>query len=519
MSARRTAKKRKGRPTLAAALKNPACYDHTVASVALAETHISWVFLTGKYAYKVKKPVKLPFLDFSTLRKRKYFCERELALNRRLAPQLYLGIVPIGGSPTAPRIGKKPAFEYAVKMRQFAPEARLDHILAAGKLERTALLEFAAALARFHAKLPAEHADRDGRRVRTATLANLSTLAPYAPVEYRDGLRNLQEWTQRELATLAGVFPERVASGALREGHGDLHLENLLLEKDTIVAYDALEFDPQLRTIDVQSEASFPAMDLIAHGRSDLAFAFLNRYLETSGDYAGIEVLRFYLVYRALIRAKVAAIKAAEDSKPPPGEALEPYFGTAVSLTRPRQPLLVVTHGLSGSGKTVVTDELVARLPALRARSDVERKRLHGLAANARTDSGVGQGLYGATASEATYAALGAIADRALRHDFDVIVDATFLNRRERALFQQIAAANGARFAILECVAAVGELRRRIAARAAAGRDASEADLAVLDYQLAAREPLAPWERRAAVRVDTQQPLRYAKIVRALATR
>jgi predicted kinase len=310
-----------------------------------------------------------------------------------------------------------------------------------------------------------------------------------------------------------------VAEGSEREGHGDLHLENLLLQDGTVVAYDALEFDPQLRTIDVVSETSFLAMDLVAHGRADLAFAFLNRYFETSGDYAGIEVLRFYLVHRALVRTKVQAIKAAQHGQIRRSEALEPYLGTATSLARRRQPLLVVTHGLSGSGKTLLTDELVARLPALRARSDIERKRLHGLAASARTNSAVGEGLYGSAASRATYAALAAIADRALRHGFDAIVDATFLRRRERALLQQVAAANGARFAILECVATERELRRRITARAAAGRDASEANLAVLDHQLAAREPLAPWELRAAVRVDTERPLHYARIARALATR
>jgi predicted kinase len=260
-------------------------------------------------------------------------------------------------------------------------------------------------------------------------------------------------------------------------------------------------------------------MDLVAHGRPDLAFTFLNRYFETSGDYAGIEVLRFYLVYRALVRAKVQAIKAAQRGEAQRSEALEPYLGTATTLAHRRQPLLVIAHGLSGSGKTFITDELVGRLPALRVRSDVERKRLHGLAADARTNSGVGQGLYGDAASRATYAALAATADRALRHGFDAIVDATFLRRRERAELQQVAAANAARFAILECVATERELRKRIAARAAAGRDASEANFAVLDRQLITREPLAPWERRAAVRVDTERPLHFARIARGLATR
>jgi aminoglycoside phosphotransferase family enzyme/predicted kinase len=519
VAARRQATGRQRRPSLAEALQAADCYDHAVDGVTLAETHISWVFLTGKYAYKVKKPVKLPFLDFSTLRKRKHFCEQELAVNRRLAPQLYLGVVPIGGSPARPRIGKKPAFEYAVKMRQFPPEARLDRVLAEGRLTQATLAEFADTLAHFHAKMPPLHTDAEGRAVRAAALDNFTSLEPYAPATCRDALRALHAWTVRELAVLAQIFRERVANGSEREGHGDLHLENLLLRDGKIVAYDALEFDPQLRSTDVVSETSFLAMDLVAHGRPDLAFTFLNRYFETSGDYAGIEVLRFYLVYRAVVRAKVQAIKAAQRRAARHSAALEPYLSTATSLTGRRRPLLVVTHGLSGSGKTFITDELVGRLPALRVRSDVERKRLHGLAASARSGSGVGQGIYGGAASRATYVALASTADRALRHGFDTIVDATFLRRRERAELQQVAAANAARFAILECVATERELRRRIAARAAAGRDASEANLAVLDRQLAAREPLAPWERRAAVRVDTERPVSYSRIVRALATR
>jgi predicted kinase len=403
-------------------------------------------------------------------------------------------------------------------MRQFSPDARLDRRLAAGALTRDALLVFADELARFHSRLPPVKKDRDAAAARDAALDNFAALEPHAPSRHRPALAALHRWTERAIASLGGVLRARVAAGAERECHGDMHLENLLLERGKVVAYDALEFDRALRTIDVVSEASFVAMDLLAHDRADLGFAFLNRYFEASGDYEGIEVLRFYLVYRALVRAKVQAVKAAQQPGRG-GDALGPYLRTATRLSEARRPLLVVTHGLSGSGKTTITDELVARLPALRVRSDVERKRLHGLAANARTGSAVGAGLYGPAASRATYAALGEVADRALRHGFDVIADATFLRGRERALFQQIAAAHGARFAMLECTASERELRRRIEARAAGGRDASEANLAVLERQLAEREPLAPWERRACVSVDTEQGVPHEEIVRALARR
>jgi aminoglycoside phosphotransferase family enzyme/predicted kinase len=502
--------------SLATALIDPACYDHEVGDIHLAETHISWVFLTGRYAYKVKKPVKLPFLDFSTLKKRHHFCREELRLNRRLAPDLYLDIVPIGGSMAAPRVGRKPAFEYAVKMVQFDPDDRLDLRLKRNAVPPKAIASFAAELAEFHGRLPPVHGDQAGRAARTAALDNFDALESSAPRAAAEDLDILHEWTEHEADGLAGVLARRAAAGAHRECHGDLHLENLLWHDGSIIAYDALEFDRALREIDVVSEASFLAMDLIAHGRPGLAYDFLNRYFEVSGDYDGIHVLRFYLVYRALVRAKVRAIKAAQADR---SLRHHPYIDTALELTRPRTPLLLVTHGLSGSGKTTITDELVGRLPALRVRSDLERKRLHGLGPDARSGSGVGQGLYGENATRLTYERLATIADRMLRHGFDAIVDATFLKRAERMLFQQVAAANGARFAILDCAAPEKELRRRITSRFAAARDASEATLAVLDRQLIAEEPLDRTELRSAVRVDTDRKVRYSALLAALAKR
>jgi aminoglycoside phosphotransferase family enzyme/predicted kinase len=499
---------------LVEALQDPACYPHDVERIRVAETHISWVFLTGRYAYKVKKPVRLPFLDFSTLPKRLHFCREELRLNRRLAPELYLGVVPIGGSPDSPHVGRRPAFEYAVKMRQFAAGARLDERLAADAVPRAAVAEFAIRLATFHRSLPALHTDPTGRAAQQAARDNFSALEPYVRGRARGSLDALRAWTERECARLGPTFAQRSSAGAERECHGDLHLENLLWQDGAIAAYDALEFDPALREIDVVSEASFLAMDLIAHGRPGLAYDFLNRYFEVGGDYAGIDVLRFYLVYRALVRAKVRAIKAGQSGH---GLRRDPYLATAHALTRPRTPLLLLTHGLSGSGKTTLTEELVGPLQALRVRSDLERKRLHGLAADARTGSGVGRGLYAADATRLTYDRLAGVADRALRNGFNVIVDATFLRRAERWAFRQIAAFHAARFAILDCTAPADELRRRVEARARAGRDASEATLAVLERQLAAHEPLDGAERRCALRVDTSARLDYAALAAALA--
>jgi aminoglycoside phosphotransferase family enzyme/predicted kinase len=504
--------KRPARLELPAVLRDARCFGPGVDEVELVETHVSWVFLTGRYAYKVKKPVKLPFVDFSTLRLREHYCREELRINRRLAPELYLSVVPIGGTPQAPRVGRKPALEYAVKMRQFPSDARLDRRLAANRVPRAALAAFGARLAQFHGSLRTIRTVAPDEASRAAQ-RNVDELASLFGRARREQLTKLRAWTDEQCARLAQIFAQRAAAGAHRECHGDLHLQNLLWRDGAIMAFDALEFDRKLRDIDVISEAAFLAMDLYAHERSDLAYEFLNRYVEVGGDHAGVEVLRFYSVYRALVRAKVAAIKRKQ------GAADEhdcDYVATALSLTAPAKPVLVITHGLSGSGKTFVTDELVSRLPALRARSDVERKRLHGLESAARTKSGLATGLYTEAVGRRTYAALAAIADRLLRNGHNAVIDAAFLRRAERLEFRQIAAANGARFAILDCAAPVAELRRRVTKRARRGRDASEADISVLEHQLRTHEPLSPAERRSAATVDTSRPIDYARLATRL---
>ncbi len=347
--ARRT--KEPARRSLPAALTDPRCYGRGVTKVRTVETHVSWVFLTGRYAYKIKKPVKLPFVDFSTLALRRHFCREELRVNRRLAPALYLAVVPIGGSRAAPRIGRKPAIEYAVKMREFATAARLDRRLAAKRLPRAALAEFGARLARFHAGLrPVRGVAAD--EIGATALRNIDELAEYLDRGSRSKLATLRAWTQLRGARLGALFASRAAAGAHRECHGDLHLQNLLWRDGAIMAFDALEFDRKLRDIDVISEVAFLAMDLHAHERADLSYEFMNRYLEVSGDYRGVDVLPFYLVQRALVRAKVAAIKRAQAA--PDERGHDHYLATALKLAASTKPLLVITHGLSGSGKTSV---------------------------------------------------------------------------------------------------------------------------------------------------------------------
>jgi len=302
-------------PPLFAALLDPACYPHPVAGVRVLETHISWVLLTGEYAYKIKKPVGLGFLDFSSLELRRHYCEEELRLNRRLAPELYLDVVEIRGTPGAPRIGGEgPLLEYAVRMREFPQAALASRALASGAFGAAEVDALAALVARFHeGALRAPESERFGSPdvVLADALQNFEQLLPLVKSAPDDrALRELRLWTKREFAARGEALAARRKQGFVRECHGDLHLRNIVLLDGRPVPFDCIEFNAELRWIDVMSEVAFLAMDLEDRGRRDLAWRFLGRYLEATGDYAGLAVLPFYLVYRALVRAKVHLLRS-----------------------------------------------------------------------------------------------------------------------------------------------------------------------------------------------------------------
>ena len=493
---------------LIAALLGPHRYPHPAGRVELIETHISWVLLAGEYAYKLKKPVDFGFLDFTALDARRRFCEEELRLNRRTAPALYLEVVPIGGTPEDPRLGATPAIEYAVKMRRFAQDGLLDRVAKRGALTPAHVDALASAVAEFHARVErAPHDSAWGTPERVVAFAeqNFDQLDPLAAapvdIEHLDALRT---WTGHEFTERREIFVERRRAGFVRECHGDLHLGNIALIDGAPVAFDCIEFNADLRWIDVMSEVAFLVMDLLDHRLDALAWRCLDRYLELTGDYEGLAVLRFYLVYRAMVRAKVACLRAQQpglDAAAQAGVAGEyrGYFELARRLAESARPAIVLTHGLSGSGKTTVAHSLLEQLGAIRVRSDVERKRLHGLGALTRTHASLDTGLYGPEATRRTYDRLAAAARAIVDAGWPAIVDAASLRRADRDAFRHLAHALGVPFAIATCEAPEAVLRARVAARARAGTDASEASAAVLERQLATQEPLGADERRDAV--------------------
>ncbi len=510
------------------ALQNPALFDHPVTRFEVLETHISTILLTGPYAYKFKKPVDLGFLDFTHLERRKFYCEEELRLNRRLAPALYLTVVPVTGSVAQPALhGGGSAIEYALKMVEFPQSAQLDRVLARGALTAAHVDRLADDIAAFHAHIAiAEPTDTFGTAasVRAPAVENFAQVHPCldTAATRTDGA-DLERWSEHTLNVLSTDFDARKCDGHVRECHGDIHLANMALLDDRVVVFDCLEFNANLRWVDVISEIAFLVMDLDYRGRADLARRFLNRYLERSGDYPGLRVLHHYLVYRALVRAKVACIRLRQDIDAPARDLargdLAGHLGLALRYTQPRATPLVITHGLSGAGKTVLTQALLEQMGAIRVRSDIERKRLFGLDAEARSAGEIERGLYQPDATLRTYDRLQTLAQDILAAGFPVIVDATFLKQAQRDAFRALADARGVPFIVLDCRAPEAVLRARVSARGIKRKDASEADLGVLEHQLRAREPLTRREAACTIAVDTDRPYTPADLVAQILAR
>lgn len=475
-----------------------------IAKSRLIETHISYVVLAGEFVYKLKKAVDFGFLNFTTLRARRFYCDEEVRLNRRFAPHLYLGVVPITGSLSSPRIGDGgETLDFAVKMREFPQESLADNLVLEAKLSSADIDELSATLARFHlGAKPAKYDTQFGEpeAILARALENFRELLQL-PVKIDTAtVAGLEHWTKDEFARRGAAFGYRKHAGYVRECHGDLHLGNIVYLDGRLTPFDCIEFNEDLRWIDVISDIAFLTMDLDYHRRRAFSARLLNQYLEATGDYGGVALLRYYQVYRAIVRAKVAMLKTKSDSHT--SAALSAghkdctnHIRLAHCYTRLRRPALIITHGLSGSGKTTLTQTLLEQVGAIRVRSDVERKRMHGLASSGRSDSGLGAALYAPDATAATYYRLLVLARTLLTAGYTVVVDATFLKHRHRWLFHQLAQEFAVPFAIADIYAPVDELRRRVNQRADQGRDASEATSAVLERQLASQEPFTADER------------------------
>ncbi len=498
------------------ALRNPDIWPDRSERVELIETHISSVLITREFAWKLRKPVSFGFIDFSTLELRYHYAQEELRLNRRTSPQLYLCIVPITGSASAPIIGGEgTAIEYAVQMRRFEQDQLLLRIANAGPIASTVMTQLAETLAAFHQSVDvAKGASHFGSldAVRQDALDNFTTLNSLLSSDDPEisTLATLQAWTVAELERLGSVIEQRHHSGRVRECHGDLHLANIVMVDNRPTLFDCLEFNEQLRWIDVMSEIAFLVMDLEEHRQHSASRVLLNRYLEVTGDYDGLRVLRFYIVYRAMVRAKVDLLRCQQSADDATAcrmrlESSE-YLRLASQDSTTSRPMLVIMHGVSGSGKSWVSSRLVEMAPIIRIRSDVERKRLSGLEETQRTEGEANQELYSTARSAQTYQRLLDLAELILNAGHSVVVDAVFMSHEHRQPFRALAERLGVSFVILACDAPLDVLRSRVSMRQTENRDASDADLAVLEKQLAADRGLDRERPSDLVRIDTSRP-------------
>jgi aminoglycoside phosphotransferase family enzyme/predicted kinase len=483
--------------------------SRTGRPVQLVETHISWVLLTDAIAWKLKKPVRLPFLDFTTLVARHESAREELRVNRRLAPSIYLDLADVVETPCGTRFGGPGrVVDVAVRMRRFPDGALWSERIAWGEVGAGDVESLAETLAAFQAHAPsASPSCPYGRaEVHDRVLAGLLAALPAGDAD----AAVLRDWLPGEAARLAAHFEARRLAGRVREGHGDLHLANVVELAGRPTPFDAIEFDASLRWIDTVEDIAFLAMDLLAHDAAPLAWRFLNAWLAASGDFEGLRALRFHLVCRALVRAQVTALRASGGAGEPARVTSAAYRALAAQVTHGASPRLAITHGLPGSGKTSVARALADAAGAVMVRSDVERKRLFGLAPLDR--SGPEAGLYTADATARTYRRLLEVARVVLACGWPVVVDAAFLRAEERATFASLARAARVPFTILDCTAAEEVLRTRVRARLARGADASEADEAVLERLTAAAEALSASEREQAISVDTTAPIGAAAL-------
>lgn len=491
-------------------LLDAGAYPHPVRRLEIVQTHMSWIVLTGEYAYKIKRPVCYPFVDMRAAQRRLELCREELRLNRRFAAGLYLDLCPIVLRDGRARMGGEgTAIEYAVRMRQFSRDDELDRLVDAGRIDAAELQVFGAALAGIHRTLPRVAKDAPwgtAAAVREAITSNLEQAA--ACEVARHGSREIERLRPALLDALHRLEPwmqQRRAAGHVRECHGDLHCGNIVRLDGALQAFDCLEFEPAFRWIDVAQEIAFPLADLQARGAASPAHGFLGGYLAASGDYPACRGLGLYTAHCALVRAKVMALAADERTAGNCGFA--EFLAAAERSLSPSRPVLVVMTGLPGSGKTWLARQLAPVLGAIHLQSDVERKRLAGLQPAQRSRSALESDLYSAGATDSLYAHLARCAGDVLAAGWPVLVDATFTRRARRTMMRELAARAGADLCVIACHAPEAVLRQRVAQRAALATDASEADVSVLDWQRQQAEPVQPDEELTVLPVDTSTAL------------
>lgn len=496
-------------PPLIQQMLQPEFYPHPVQEpVKLIQTHVSYVFLTGDFAYKVKKPVDFGFLNYSTPEKRHFFCQEELRLNRRGAPELYLAVLPIYLSNDQFQLEETgEPVEYLVKMRQFPQETLLTSLYDAGQLTDDMIVALAKKVSEFHAETVTNDYIRsfgEIAQIRPSFDENYDQTENYiGGPQTQTQFDETRAYTDRFFATQATLFQKRIAGDRIRECHGDLHLRNICYWNNEFYLFDCIEFNEPFRFVDVMFDIAYIVMDLQARDRPDLNALFLNTYLEQTGDWEGLQILPLYVNRQSYVRAKVTSFllddpSISETDKQTARETAAPYYKLAWEWTRPRQGKLWMMSGLSGSGKSTTARQLARQLDAIHIRSDAVRKHLGGIPLNQRG----GDDLYTPEMTQKTYDRLLELGTLLAEQGYSVILDAKY---DRQALREPVIKAAGDRqmpLTILHCNASEAVLHERLTNRTGDIADAT-ADLLAKQYL----ETFTKEEESYVISLDTTQPL------------
>jgi aminoglycoside phosphotransferase family enzyme/predicted kinase len=508
-------------PDFIHALLDPAVYAARPDRVDLVQTHISYVLLAGDHVYKIKKPLALGFLDFSTLDRRRHFCEEEVRLNSRLCAGLYFGVEPVVKSDAGYRLGGSgSAVEYAVHMRRLPANGMMDGLLARDAISLEKIGRLADRMVRFHAgAVPGREAAAAGGFDAFAShwRENFTELEPYiGQTISRRRFERLRAFAEDTLCRQEGFLRRRGVEGRIKDGHGDLRCESVCFdfpETGAVCISDCIEFGEAYRVSDAGLDIGFLAMDLDARGRPDLADLLIGLYCAASADVELPVALPGFKSYRAAVRGKVKTIEAFEAEVPAKERARARreaghYFRLAESYVRsPHRPFLVLVRGLSGSGKSVLAGALAARFAAVLLTTDVTRKQLFGQTPTEHSRAEFGGGIYAAEATERVYAELAAETGRQLTAGRPVVADGTFLRRGQRALVLAAAQSVGVRTLIVECWAPEDVIERRQRSRLEQEWTTSDAGWEIYQRQKGLEETITSAEGRA-IRVDTSLPLK-----------
>ncbi len=501
---------------LIAAMTQPGFYPQRPAQVEFKQTHISCVFLAGDFVYKIKKPVRFEFLDYSTLERRYHFCCEEVRLNRRLAPRVYLGVFAIVRDGDGFTIGARPAVrfdpnaaEYAVKMCRLPDERCLDRLVQSGRIDAAGMHRIAAVLAKFHAGARRARSTEYGcaDAISQSIGTNLEECLPF--VGYTVGEREfnwIRRFNHRFIDGNRSFLDRRAREGLVREGHGDLRSEHICI-RDDIEVIDCVEFSDKLRYADIASDLAFLLMDLDRLQAPALGHHLLRAYLDEIGDTQLCRLLNFYKCYRAAVRGKVSSLKAREgevsdDQRQRARASARNFFAAAYRYAKAGSPALIVFCGLPGTGKSTIAAALAERSGFAVFNSDLIRKRIAGIAPTERAGAGWGQGIYSADFTAATYKALAEEAARALREGGGVIIDATYRDDAERMRLRNAARLVGVPIVFVECALGDEQVRQRLAARAQQPDAVSDATWETYLQHKMAFAPFGPELADCHLRVD-----------------